>query len=94
MVAFFFIANLVRKDSFGFGDVELLAALSLASGIIGSLYTIMVASFAALIVYAINAAAKGRKFDRRAQLPFGPFIAVGGYTTILFLDFIEALYRI
>jgi len=94
MVAFFLIANLVRKDSFGFGDVELLAALSLASGIIGSLYTIMVASFAALIVYAINAAAKGRKFDRRAQLPFGPFIAVGGYTTILFLDFIEALYRV
>lgn len=94
MVAFFLIANLVRKDSFGFGDVELLAALSLASGIVGSLYTIMIASFAALIVYAINAAAKGRKFDRRAQLPFGPFIAIGGYTTILFLDFIEALYSV
>ncbi|MGC9321441.1 MAG: prepilin peptidase [Kosmotogaceae bacterium] len=94
MVAFFLIANHVRKDSFGFGDVELLAALSLATGIVGSLYTIMIASFAALIVYAINAAAKGKRFDRRAQLPFGPFIAIGGYSTIIFLDFIEVLYRV
>jgi len=94
MVAFFLIANLVKRDSFGFGDVELLAALSLATGIVGSLYTIMIASFAALIVYAINAAAKGKRFDRRAQLPFGPFIAIGGYLTIIFLDFIEALYRV
>ena len=94
MVAFFLIANLVRKDSFGFGDVELLAALSLATGVVGSLYTIMIASFAALIVYAIKAAAEGKRFDRRAQLPFGPFIAIGGYSTIIFLDFIEALYRV
>jgi len=94
MVAFFLIANLVRKDSFGFGDVELLAVLSLATGVVGSLYTIMIASFAALIVYAIKAAAEGKRFDRRAQLPFGPFIAIGGYSTIIFLDFIEALYRV
>jgi len=94
MVAFFLIANLVRKDSFGFGDVELLAALSLATGVVGSLYTIMIASFAALIVYAIKAAAEGKRFDRRAQLPFGPFIAIGGYSTIIFLNFIEALYRV
>jgi leader peptidase (prepilin peptidase)/N-methyltransferase len=94
MVAFFLIANHVRKDSFGFGDVELLAALSLGTGIIGSLYTIMIASFSALIVYAVTAAAKGRRFDRKAQLPFGPFIAIGGYSTLLFLDFIEALYRV
>ena len=94
MVAFFLIANHVRKDSFGFGDVELLAALSLGTGIIGSLYTIMIASFSALIVYAVTAAAKGRHFDRKAQLPFGPFIAIGGYSTLLFLDFIEALYRV
>ncbi|MDD2333060.1 MAG: prepilin peptidase [Mesotoga sp.] len=94
MVAFFLIANLVRKDSFGFGDVELLAVLSLATGVVGSLYTIMIASFAALIVYAIKAAAEGKRFDRRAQLPFGPFIAIGGYSTIIFLNFIEALYRV
>ncbi len=92
MVAFFLIANQFRKDSFGFGDVELLAVLSLATGIIGSLYTIMIASLVALAVYAITSAFKRRKLDRLAQLPFGPFIAVAGYLTVLLLDIIEGLY--
>ena len=92
MVTFFLIANQFRKDSFGFGDVELLAVLSLATGIIGSLYTIMIASFVALAVYAITSAVKRRKLDRLAQLPFGPFIALAGYLTVLLLDIIEGLY--
>jgi leader peptidase (prepilin peptidase)/N-methyltransferase len=92
MVAFFLIANQFRKDSFGFGDVELLAVLSLATGIIGSLYTIMIASLVALAVYAITSAFKRRKLDRLAQLPFGPFIAMAGYLTVLLLDIIEGLY--
>jgi len=92
MVAFFLIANQFRKDSFGFGDVELLAVLSLATGILGSLYTIMIAAFVALASYAIASAVKRRKFDRLAQLPFGPFIASAGYLTVLVLDLIEGLY--
>ena len=92
MVAFFLIANQFRKDSFGFGDIELLAVLSLATGIIGSLYTIMIASLVALAVYAITSAFKRRKLDRLAQLPFGPFIAMAGYLTVLLLDIIEGLY--
>lgn len=92
MVTFFLIANLVRKDSFGFGDVELLAVLALATGIIGSLYTVMIAAFIALFAYMVNSLIKRKKFNKGDQLPFGPFIAIGGYLTILFLDAIEKLY--
>jgi leader peptidase (prepilin peptidase)/N-methyltransferase len=52
----------------------------------------MIASLVALAVYAITSAFKRRKLDRLAQLPFGPFIAVAGYLTVLLLDIIEGLY--
>lgn len=92
MLAFFLISNAIKKDSFGFGDVELLGVMALATGLIGSLYTVMIAAFTALAVYALSSVVNKRKFDRSAQLPFGPFIAVGGYLTILMLKSIEGLY--
>lgn len=93
-IVFYFIVNLVKKDSFGFGDVELFAVLSLGTGIIGSLFTVMFSSLIAIAVYIIINLTKGKKFDGKARLPFGPFIAIGAYIVILFLDKIENLYLI
>ncbi|ACR80387.1 MULTISPECIES: A24 family peptidase [Kosmotoga] len=92
MVAFFLIANAVKKDSFGFGDVELIGALSLASGLLGSLYTVLFSSIAALLTYLVIIGVKGEKFEGTKQIPFGPFIAIGGYTAILLLDELRLLY--
>lgn len=93
-LAFYFIANSVKKDSFGFGDVELFAALSLGIGLIGSLFTVMFSSFIALGTYLFIGLSKHKKFDGKARLPFGPFIALGAYIVFILLDSIERLYGI
>lgn len=92
MVAFFAISNAIRKDSFGFGDVELIAVLSLAVGLFGSLFIILFASVFALLSYAVVTAAKKKNFDRKTMIPFGPFISLGGYVTLLLINQIRALY--
>ncbi|OAA29714.1 peptidase A24 [Kosmotoga arenicorallina S304] len=92
MIAFFAVSNAVRKDSFGFGDVELIAVLSLAVGLFGSLFVILFSSIFALLTYALIAAVKKKNFDRKTMIPFGPFISLGGYVTLLFMDQIRTLY--
>ncbi|AKI96533.1 prepilin peptidase [Kosmotoga pacifica] len=92
MVAFFAISNAVRKDSFGFGDVELIAVLSLSVGLLGSLFVILFASISALLSYVILSVIKKKGFDKRAMIPFGPFISLGGYFTLLLIDHIKVLY--
>jgi leader peptidase (prepilin peptidase)/N-methyltransferase len=92
MIIFYFFANYFKKDSFGFGDVELLAILALSLGFIGILFTIMLSSVIALLTFIVIKAAKSEKIKLDYRIPFGPFIALAGYITIFFLDGIRNLY--
>jgi leader peptidase (prepilin peptidase)/N-methyltransferase len=92
MIIFYFFANYFKKDSFGFGDVELLAILALSLGFIGILFTIMLSSVIALLTFIVIKAAKSEKIKLDYRIPFGPFIALAGYISIFFLDGIRNLY--
>ncbi len=92
MIVFYLFANYFKKDSFGFGDVELLGILALSLGFIGILFTIMLSSIIALITFVIVKAMKSEKIKLDYRIPFGPFIALAGYLTMFFLDGIRNLY--
>ncbi|MFO7881732.1 MAG: prepilin peptidase [Kosmotogaceae bacterium] len=94
MIVFYLFANHFKKDSFGFGDVELFAVLTLSLGFIGILFTIMLSSIIALMTFIIIKVAKSEKIKLDYRVPFGPFIALAGYLTIFFLDGIRNLYSL
>jgi len=64
-----------RGRGFGLGDVKLGALLGAGLGVASGL-TAFVSSFVAGAIFAIIALALGR-LDRKATLPFAPFIALG-----------------
>lgn len=88
---FFFIANKFKKDSFGFGDVELFSCLALGISLIGTLFAVLIASLAGIVYYLIISRKNGSK---NKLLPFGPFISLGGYIVFFVLDVINNFYRI
>ncbi|MFW6120170.1 MAG: prepilin peptidase [Petrotogales bacterium] len=92
MIVFYLFANYFKKDSFGFGDVELFGILALSLGFIGILFTIMLSSIIALITFVIIRAMKSEKIKLDYRIPFGPFIALAGYLTMFFLDSIRNIY--
>ncbi|MEA2065906.1 MAG: prepilin peptidase [Thermotogota bacterium] len=92
MIVFYLFANYFKKDSFGFGDVELLAILGISLGFIGILFTIMLSSVIALLAFILIKVIKSEKIKLDYRIPFGPFIALAGYIIIFFLDGIRNLY--
>ncbi len=92
MLVFFLVANRFRSDSFGFGDVELIGVLAVATGVIGTLFTVMIGSIVALGVYVTAMKLQGKKVSRETRIPFGPFLALAGYITLLLLPAIRSLY--
>ena len=65
------------KEGMGHGDFKLLAAIGAWTGLQGILPTILMSSLAGAIIGSIWLAAKGR--DRATPIPFGPYLAVGGW---------------
>ena len=65
------------KEGMGYGDFKLLAAIGAWVGLKGILPTVLMSSLAGAIIGSIWLAAKGR--DRATQIPFGPYLAVGGW---------------
>jgi leader peptidase (prepilin peptidase)/N-methyltransferase len=61
----------------GHGDFKLLAAIGAWTGLRGILPTILIASLVGAIVGSVWLALKGR--DRATPIPFGPYLAVGGW---------------
>jgi leader peptidase (prepilin peptidase) / N-methyltransferase len=74
---FFYLPALIHKKGMGMGDVKLVAVLGLYLG-----RAVAPAIFIALILGVVAGAAviaaKGVSDGRRAKIPFGPFLAVGG----------------
>ena len=75
----------------GFGDVKLFAAL----GIFLGWKQLLLVLFIAVVVGAIFAIFKkiaNPELSRKSQIPFGPFICLGTYITMLFGDIILTSY--
>jgi leader peptidase (prepilin peptidase)/N-methyltransferase len=69
--------QLTGKEGMGYGDFKLLAAIGAWVGLKGILPTILISSLAGAVIGSIWLAMKGR--DRATPIPFGPYLAVGGW---------------
>ncbi|MEU4352137.1 prepilin peptidase [Streptomyces sp. NPDC023838] len=80
----YFVLFLVNPAGLGFGDVKLAVGLGVALGWYGwgILFTGAFAGFAAGGTYGL-ALILARRADRRAAIPFGPFMIAGAYLGLL-----------
>ncbi len=72
-----------RKDGLGQGDLDLLACIGAFTGIVGIWMTVLLGSLFGSIIGTTVLIYKG-KFQRYMKLPFGPFLALGAITYVLF----------
>jgi leader peptidase (prepilin peptidase)/N-methyltransferase len=91
--AFFFVIiygygeRVFKKEVLGFGDVKLAAGIGSIVGYLGfyRMHIFVTASFVSGAVYGIYLMITKKK-DRKSEVPFGPFIALGGFiSALLFL---------
>jgi leader peptidase (prepilin peptidase)/N-methyltransferase len=83
-VAAFLALHLASPHGLGMGDVKLAALLGLAVGWLSwgaALLAVFVAFASGAVVAVVLLAA--RRVDRRAPLPFGPFLAVGALGALM-----------
>ena len=83
----FFLIGLIgrfvmKKDTLGFGDVKLLAAIGLLAGTKGILVVLLLTVFSSALIFGIGLLA-GR-FRKEQEQPLGPFIAASAAAYILF----------
>jgi leader peptidase (prepilin peptidase)/N-methyltransferase len=76
--AIFFAMNFISPRALGFGDVRLAPVLGLALGWLGVRY-VLLGFFAANLIGAIIGVAliASKRMNRRQQIPYGVFLAVG-----------------
>ena len=78
--------QITGKEGMGHGDFKLLAALGAWVGLVGILPTILVSSLAGAILGSIWLATQGR--DRATPIPFGPYLAIAGWITFFWGEFL------
>ncbi len=78
------------KEGMGHGDFKLLAALGAWTGWQGLPVTILLSSFVGAVVGLAMIALRGH--DRSVPIPFGPFLAAGGWVALLWGDVLTAAY--
>ncbi|WP_372714818.1 A24 family peptidase, partial [Ilyobacter sp.] len=79
--------RIFKKEVLGFGDVKLAAGIGSLVGYFGfyRMHLFVTTSFVAGAVYGIYLLVTKKK-GREGEVPFGPFIALGGYiSALLFL---------
>ena len=81
---------LTGKEGMGYGDFKLLAALGAWVGWQGLPLVVILSSFVGAVLGIAMIALQGR--DRAAPIPFGPFLAAGGWIGLLWGDGITAAY--
>ncbi len=81
---------LTGKEGMGYGDFKLLAALGAWTGWQGLPVTILLSSAVGAGVGIAMIALQGR--DRAAPIPFGPFLAAGGWIALLWGDALTQAY--
>ncbi len=88
----FLITFVISKGSIGFGDVRLSFLIGLALGVYGSRPVIdfFYISFASAAIYGISLIIRS-KGGRKTKIPFGPFMAIGAFFGLMFLDTLHIL---
>lgn len=79
---FFLLAALAYPGGMGMGDVKLAAMMGLFLGAAVA-PAILIALMAGVSVGAVIIARKGQKAGRKTAVPFGPFLALGGFIAVL-----------
>ncbi len=83
---------LTGKEGMGYGDFKLLAALGAFAGWQGILPIVLISSVLGAVVGSIYLGL--RRKDRSTPIPFGPFLAVAGWTYLMARDWIEGVWRL
>ncbi len=73
-----------KREAMGLGDVKLLAMIGAWLGLLGMLYAMLVAVMAGAAIGIVVWLVRRDRF-----LPFGPFLALGAASVLLFGDWIE-----
>ena len=81
---------LTGKEGMGYGDFKLLAALGAWVGWQGLPLTILLSSAVGAAVGMAMITLRGQ--DRSVPIPFGPFLAAGGWIALMWGDRIMAIY--
>ena len=68
----------LKKESLGGGDIKLFAVVGLYLGIVGTLFSVILACILGLLL------GLARKTEKGGQIPFGPAIALSAALTLLF----------
>jgi leader peptidase (prepilin peptidase)/N-methyltransferase len=71
-----------KQDVMGYGDIKLAALIGAFVGWAGVLLTIMIGSFLGA-VYGLIQIKRG-KLTMKSQIPFGPYLAIGGVISFLY----------
>ncbi len=71
--------HVLGRDSLGGGDIKLFFVIGLYLGMIGTLFTMMLACIVGLLIHALP---KGG--EKKKEFPFGPSIAVSAAAMLLF----------
>lgn len=77
-----FLLAYFSKGGMGGGDIKLLAVIGVFIGPLGALVTLFLASLSGLF-YAIFS---GAALKKGTKIPFGPFLALGGWLTYFYLS--------
>lgn len=75
-----------KKEGLGHGDFKLLAMFAAWLGIGSIINIVLISSIIGILVSCVLLASKKLNFS--SQIPFGPFLALGGWCTMIFGSFI------
>ncbi|MEJ2568235.1 MAG: A24 family peptidase, partial [candidate division WOR-3 bacterium] len=74
--------RIYKQDVMGYGDIKLAAMIGAFAGWTGVLLTVMIGSFLGA-VYGLIQIKRG-KLTMKSQIPFGPYLAIGGIISFLY----------
>jgi len=74
--------RIYKQDVMGYGDIKLAAMIGAFVGWAGILLTVMIGSFLGAIYGLIQI--KRGKLTMKSQIPFGPYLAIGGIISFLY----------
>ena len=80
-----FLSAVLSKQAVGFGDVKLFGVIGLMSGAICTFSTLILSLLTSSVVSIIMIVLKKR--SKKDSLPFGPFILVGYFFTLIFANY-------
>lgn len=86
------VKRIYQREAFGLGDVFLLAAMGTVLLPIKTIIAGFLAFYVAGIIYIIYALLK-KRFNLKAELPFGPYIAIAGLLTLNHHQWLLMLYN-